>query len=127
MRVRHSLIVKSSDDADGKNVLFYTDPTLAETVVDAYQHTVSGRLTIPLNTTLALNLDSLTAVRGAYITVDNAASISVNCGTAIVMAPATTLLKAKFFIEGVITSISIISPVLSATQVVYALYGDLVV
>lgn len=129
MRIRHSIVIKISDDADGKDVLFQTDTTLAEAVIDSFSHSVSGRLTIPLNTTLSMSFDSLTAVRGMYLKVDRACSVSVNGGTAIVMAlpDALSTARAKLFLEGVITSVTVASPTTLATEVSYAFWGDVVV
>lgn len=129
MRIKHAIVIKISDDAAGKDVLFETDSTLAESTIDSYAHSVSGRLTIPLNTTLAMSFDSLTAVRGIYLKVNQNCSVSINGGTAIVMAlaDALTTTRAKLFFEGVITSVSVISPVLLPVEVSYCFYGDVVV
>lgn len=128
MRISHKVILKIGDDTAFKDLLFQTDEALAEQVIDAFDGQASGKINIAASGTEALNFGDITTVKGIFIKLDGDADIDVNTLGDIPLRRATTTsgVKAKFFMEGDITSISLTN--VSGTDVltgVYCAWGNL--
>jgi hypothetical protein len=126
MRVKHKVIVKVSDDADMKDLLFSTDEQLAEVVIDAWTKSFCGKVTVALNTTENLSLGDIGLVKGLYLKVNKDVVIKFN-GSADSMtlkrAGSTTNHYAKLFLEAAITQVNIAAPVTEDASILYCIWG----
>lgn len=131
MRIKHKVNLKVAEDTDMKDLLFGFDDTLAEVVIDTYDRVVSGKLVVEPSdddppAAEEIPLGDIGAVKGIFLKVDQACSITINEGdTPIVMARAGTGSTdyAKLFLEADIEKVEILSPAEETTTVFYCIWG----
>ncbi len=78
MRIRHKIILNIADDTDMKNILFKTDETLSEVIVDSLEQVTSGIVKTLATETDTLTLGDLTPALGLYLRVDKACTLLIN-------------------------------------------------
>lgn len=128
MRVSHKMIVKIGDDADYKDLLFSTDPTLAETVADGFLRQASGRLNVAAAATEDVPFGDVDAVKALYLKVDADCIVKLNGGVEEIQLrkhdTVTTGTSAKLFLEADLSQVEITAPADSAVNAVYCVWGD---
>jgi hypothetical protein len=126
MRLRHKVIVKVSDDADMKDLLFATDEQLAEVIIDSWTKSLSGKVTVAMNTAENLCLGDIALVKGIYLKANKDVTIKLN-GSAdpIVLKRSGTSTNhfAKLFLEAAITQVNIAAPATEDAAIVYCIWG----
>lgn len=126
MRLKHKVIVKVSDDADMKDLLFSTDEQLAEVVIDAWTKSFCGKVTVAMNTNENLSLGDIGMVKGLYLKANKDVVIKLN-GSAdsltLKRSGTTTSHFAKLFLEGAITQVNIAAPVTEDASIIYCIWG----
>lgn len=127
MRIKHSVLLDIGDDADMKDLLFSTDETLAQTVIDGYMRMTSGKLTVAIGATESIPWGDVTAAKGLFLKVDADCSVKLNgSATAIPITRANvgTNDRAKLFVEAALTAATLTAGA-TAVNAVYAIWGDL--
>lgn len=126
MRLKHKVIVKVSDDADMKDLLFSTDEQLAEVIIDAWTKSLCGKVTVAMNTNENLSLGDIGSVKGIYLKADKDVVIKLN-GSAdsltLKRSGTTTSHFAKLFLEAAITQVNIAAPVTEDASILYCIWG----
>lgn len=128
MRIEYIVHAKITEDADGKDVLWNPDKTLATSVITNMGSETGGKFSIPASGVENLSLGDVASARAIAIEFDADANISLNGGTEVfqIRRPDTTVgRKARFFWEGTITQVRVTNP--SSTAVLtgrHVLWGD---
>lgn len=128
MRIRHKVNVRVSNDADMKDLLFAPDDVLSEVVVDGYTHQVSGKIFVLAGETLTLTFADLGVgiCKGLFLKLDQDASLTLDEGSVpIVLARSGTGAGdfAKFFIEGILSTVEIEAPAEEDVAGIYCAWG----
>ncbi len=124
MRLRRKIILKIADDTEMKDLLFQTDETLAEIVVDNFTTENDGKLKIAANATETLSFGDVTVVRGFFLKVDQDVIININALGEMQLRKAPGAKFLNHFVEGEISSVTVKAPTLAAVDGVYAFWGD---
>jgi hypothetical protein len=128
MRVRSLVNVRIFESTNERDLLFGPSVDDATVIMDTYNEAHSGRFQVAAAGTISLGLGSLQACRGCFIRAFGDFDLSVNGGAVIQVrrrpsAAATDM--ASFYVDGVVTSISVTNT--SATAVLggyFAMWGD---
>ncbi|RYF47844.1 MAG: hypothetical protein EOO38_11315, partial [Cytophagaceae bacterium] len=126
MRLTYTVAPQLSEDAAGTNTLFGPLAGESGVIVDSMQNETSGRISLKPGTTQTINMGTLTFALGCYLRVNSDCTISINNGTPLRLFRASQGLnvKARFFFEGIITSIHVTAPPDSNAYGIYAVWGD---
>lgn len=126
MRIKHSILLDIGDDADMKDVLFGTDETLAQVIIDNYMRMTSGKLTVGVGLTESIPWGDVEAAKGIFIKVDQDCTLKLNGGAEAISlkrAGSSTTDRAKFFTEATLTGATITAGAV-AVNAVYVVWGD---
>jgi len=111
-RVKHSLAILASLDADEKLIGFErSEKTTIQTIRADTEVGKSDTRVIPKNTVDAvLELGGVTTAAVLYIETDQALTLKLNSGVQVFKLTPTTGAKAKLFWEGEFTSLKVSNP-----------------
>ena len=129
MRIEHLIHVQIHEDTDKKDGLWTPDKTLGTEVITNMQRMTSGKFSIANGGAYeALQLGDITDVKAFYIEADADFNMKLNGGSEILnieRADTTTGRKARFFMEGNISAVTIANPASSGTLTGrFVVYGD---
>ena len=125
MRVRNTVQVQISLDADGKRKLFSDDPQLSQTVTDQFATQANSVLSIAPSNTENLSLGDVELVRGLYLEVDQEAKVRLNGSSDFIqMRMAPDGVKARLFVEAEITAVTVENTATEVLSGVYVIFGD---
>lgn len=124
MRTKLKTNVIISNDADGKNILFGFDDTLAEEVIDTYTRCVSGKFSVGAAGTEALPFGDVTAVKGIYVKADAGFTFSVNGNPVVTANVASASGSSRVFMQADLSSFSITNGGSSAVTGIWVAWGD---
>lgn len=124
IRVKHNVLVQISQDTSAKEKFYY--PDTKETIIDVFDRQSVKNVQVAAAASEAMNLSDIDDVRGMFLELDGDCSVEVN-GNAIPMQRASTATgtKARLFLEGAITSLTIDNTSgASAINGILVLWGD---
>jgi len=125
MRVRNTVQVQISLDADGKRKLFSDDQQLSQTMTDQFATQANSVLAIAPSNTENLSLGDVELVRGLYLEVDKEAKVRLNGSSDFIqMRMAPDGVKARLFLEAEITAITVENTSTDVLSGVYVCFGD---
>ena len=126
MRVKSKVNVQIYETTAQTDALFKPDDTNAEVNFDTYNEQASGRFALAASGSTALSLGTVTAVAGIYIRTTGNFDVVINGGDTIqIRRPANSTNALKFYMDGVVTSVTITNA--SGTAALagwYAIWGD---
>lgn len=124
MRTKLKTNVIISNDADGKNILFGFDDTLAEEVIDTYTRCVSGKFSVAAAGTEVLPFGDVTTVKGIYVKADAGFTFSVNGNPVVTANVASASGSSRVFMQADLSSFSITNGGSSAVTGIWVAWGD---
>ena len=128
MRIKHKVTVRIAEDTLMQNLLFGPDDVLAEIVLDDFQRTTSGLISINTTVTENLPLGDVDAVKGLYLRVSDDCIIKLNGGTQEIQLrksdSGTSVSYAKFFIEADISQVAITAGATAVLTGMFCAWGD---
>jgi|TARA_X000001388_G_scaffold5635_1_gene3667 hypothetical protein len=128
MRTKLKANVIISNDADGKNVLFGFDDTLAEEIIDVYTRCVSGKFSVAAGGAVFEDIPfgDITAVKGIFIKSGAGFNYIMNGGGDTFTAnAATTTGSSRVFLQTNLSNFRVINT--SATDIltgIWVAWGD---
>lgn len=126
MRIKHSILLDIGLDADMKDLVFQTDDTLAQVVIDGYTKVNVATIAVIAGATEAVPLGDVAVLRGMYLKADQDCVLKLNGGIesiSLKRAAAGTNDRAKFFAEMSMTGATITAGA-TAVNVVCVVWGD---
>lgn len=126
IRIRHTVIARTSRDTDFKKAMFNPEVELSEVVLDTFEKQANSNLAVPATTKEELSFGDVDAVKGLYLEVSAAAKVYINSSLdAIEMVPGDSGAPAKLFLEANISKVEVENEAASGTlQGVYLVWGD---
>lgn len=127
IRVKHKVRVHTFRDTDEANAYYKPDDTAAEEVLDAFDKQCASNLKVLQNTSELLNFGDVDVVKGIYLEVNVEAKLKLNGSTdEIQLRKGSTLstAKAKFFLEGDISSVEVVAPTTEDVVGEFVVWGD---
>jgi len=126
MRTKLKTNVIISNDADGKNVLFGFDDTLAEEVIDTYTRCVSGKFSVAPSGTEALPFGDVTLVKGLYVKADAGFNFVINGGAdTFTSNAASTSGSSRVFLQADLSAFSVTNTDATAALTgIWVAWGD---
>jgi len=126
IRVRHNVLVQISGDTSAKDKRYY--PETQDTIVDTMDRSSTKEIQVAGLASEVMNLHDIAAVKGMYLEVDGDIDLTIDgSATPVQLRKASTVTgtKARFFMEGAITSLTLDNTA-NATAVngVLVLWGD---
>jgi hypothetical protein len=125
MRLKHTVQVQLSQDADAKRKLYSDDATSAQTDTSGFEKQANSLLAIDPAGLEDLKFGDVTLVKGIYLEVNRDAIVRLNGGTeAIQLRKAPDASVAKLFLEADLTQVTVENPTSEALSGVYVVWGD---
>jgi hypothetical protein len=127
IRVKHTVVARTSRDTDFKLAMFNPDVDQLEIITDDFDKAANSNLAVPVSTKESLSFGDVDDVRGIMLEVSAACKLYINGSTDaidMVLSGATSA-PAKFFLEASISQIEVENE--SADTVltgVYVIWGD---
>jgi hypothetical protein len=107
MRTKLKANVIISNDADGKNVLFGFDDTLAEEIIDIYTRCVSGKFSVAGAGTETLPFGDVTLVKGLFVKADAGFQFSINGNPVVTSNAASATGSSRVFLQADLTTFAV--------------------
>jgi hypothetical protein len=124
MRVKHTVQVQISQDADQKRKLYSDDATSAQTDTSGYTMQSNSLLSVEPSGLENLAFGDVTLVRGLYLEVDKEALVRVNgAADPVQLRIADGATKAKLLVEAEITQVTVENPSADVLSGVYVVWG----
>lgn len=126
IRVRHTVIARTSRDTDFKHAMFNPEVDQSEVVLDTFDKQCNSNLAVPATTKEELSFGDVDAVKGIYLEVLAAAKVYLNSSLdAIELVPGASGQPAKLFLEANISKVEVENEAASGTlEGVYLVWGD---
>lgn len=125
MRLKHVVQVQLYQDTAGKRTLYADETTPATTDTSDYQRQANSLLSIEPDGLESLSFGDVTLVRGFYLEVDQEAKVRLNGAMdPIQLRIAVGATKAKLFLEGEITQVTVENPAEDTLSGVFVCWGD---
>ena len=125
-RIDHTVAMQITRDTNQKQKVFFSDLTAEAVTIATLDNAFGGGLSVAVSSTDSLSLGDIGDARGLYLEVDADCNVRLNGGVEdipITVAPGGA--RAKFFIEGTITAVTVENT--SGTVVLtgaYCFWGD---
>ena len=127
IRVKHTVAPQISRDTDARQKMFYYDTAASAVVIDTFNKSASGDLSVAVSSTDTLPLGDIVSVKGLYLEVDADCLVRLNGSLDDIQlrAQSGTIAKAKLFIEADITQVEVenVDPTNVLTGV-FCVWGD---
>jgi hypothetical protein len=126
IRVRHTVVARTSRDTDFKKAMFNPEVDLAEVVLDTFEKQCNSNLSVAATTKEELSFGDVAAVKGIYLEVAAAAKVYINSSLdAIELVPGSSSHPAKLFLEANISKVEVENEAASGNlEGVYLVWGD---
>ena len=126
IRVRHTVVVRTSRDVDFKKAMWNPEVSLAEVVLDTFEKQANGNFSVPVASTESLPFGDIDAVKGMYLEAETECYVRLNGSLdSITLKPGEAGKPGKLFLEADISQVDVENP--SADTVlngVYVFWGD---
>ena len=126
MRTKLKTNVIISNDADGKNVLFGFDDTLAEEIIDTYTGCVSGKFSIASLASYTLPFGDIASVKGLYVKADAGFDFVMNGGVDTFTSNAASASgSSRVFLQADLASFALTNNASATLTGIWVAWGDL--
>ena len=126
IQIKHNVLVQISSDTDGKDKRYYPDSQ--ETTLSGFDRSSVKDIQVAAAAIDVINFQDITLVKGMYLEVDGDIDLIINgSATAVPLVKGSTAAgtKARFFMEGDITALSLDnSGGAAAVNGVLVMWGD---
>lgn len=126
MRLVYTVSPQLSEDTAQQVTTFGPLADEQNVIVDAYQNENSGRIAIKAGTSQFLSMGTLGYCLGFYLRVDADCQVSINGGAPLQLLRSSPKAgtKARFFFEGITTSVQLTAPSDTSARGLFVVWGD---